>query len=166
MNLDAWSRQVLPIHCVLQEPRLVAAQAFGPEGRTILVITTYGTARRYDADSGELVDEFFRHPGPVCAAFSADARIAVTVTLTAGDYKVWDCLTGKPIGPLVAGTGRAVTCSLSPDGKLLVIHGSKNTLASSRPEKRPCAGTTDGGRRANRAGRVESRQSLYPHRLH
>ncbi len=128
LNLDAWSRQVPPIHCVLQEPRVVAAQAFGPDGRTILVITTYGTARRYDADSGELVDELFRHPGPVCAAFSADARIAVTVTLAAGDYKVWDCLTGKPIGPLVAGAGRAVTCSLSPDGKMLVIHGSKNTL--------------------------------------
>lgn len=128
LNINAWSQQAPLLHCVLPVKEPVAAEAFSPDGRTILLIGTDGVARRFDANSGQQVDEFFRHPGSVCASFSADGKIALTATSVSGDFRIWDCLTGQPIGPVVPGEGPAISCSLSPDGKRAAIQGVRNTI--------------------------------------
>jgi hypothetical protein len=119
LNLDAWGRHIPLLRCVVAVEGPIAAEAFSPDARTILVIGTDGVARRFDAETSRPVDAFFRHPGPVVASFSADGRAAATVRADSGAFRVWDCLTGQPLGPGGVGPAPAFACSLSPDGKRL-----------------------------------------------
>ncbi len=128
LNLDAWSRHLPLLRTALAVKDAVAAETFSPDGRTILLIGTDGLARRFDADSGREVDVYFRHPGPVTAAFRADGKVAVTMERAPGHSRVWDCLTGRPLGPVLRGTGSAISCCLSPDGRLLAIVGGQGVV--------------------------------------
>jgi WD40 repeat protein len=142
LNVDTWSGRLTRLQCIAASDGTVAAEAFSPDGRTILVIGTDGVARRFDAETGLLLDEFFRHPGPAVAAFTADGRVAATVHAVSGEYRMWDCLTGQPLGPAAVGAGRTLSCSLSPDGKRLAILSSPQMLriwdtATNEPVGRP-----------------------------
>jgi WD40 repeat protein len=128
LNLDAWSRHMPLLRTVLAVQATVAAETISPDGRTILLIGTDGVARRFDADTGRALDDYFRHPGPVAAAFSADGKVAVTMETASGQSRLWDCLTGRPLGPLLRGTGMTTSCLLSPDGNRLAVVGPGGTV--------------------------------------
>jgi WD40 repeat protein len=112
--------------------------AFSPDRRTIMTRDAHNSVRLREAVSGKLIGEPLRHEYLVLAgAFSPDRRTAVTVEekktggpLDTTTTRLWDVVTGKPIGPPLA-TGKPIgpplphgdavnAVAFSPDGKTAV----------------------------------------------
>lgn len=129
LNIDAWSRQMPLLHAMVPVEGPVAAEAFSPDGRTVILVGNDGIARRFDADTGQPIAELFQHPGPVVANFTPGGDIVVVMTGASGDYRLWNSVTGQALGPVVAGAGPAIGCSLSPDGTRFTVTDPKHTVS-------------------------------------
>src|SRR5208283_1288867 len=76
-----------------------------------------GTARLWDAATGQAIGEPMRHGGVVISAqFSADGQRVVTAS---DDYtaRVWDAATGKPIGQPMKHDSIVSSAQFSPNGQ-------------------------------------------------
>lgn len=86
-----WDMTLPPAH----HTKEILTVSFSPDGKTILTSSADGTARLWDAESGQQVQQFLGHTGPVRSAyFSPDGKMIVTT----GDdrsIRVWDTENGK-----------------------------------------------------------------------
>jgi serine/threonine protein kinase/WD40 repeat protein len=97
LNLAHWIPQLHPMRAALKHNKQVTAAAFSPDGRTVLTVSKDGTARLWNATTGQLIGEPMRHPGPVWAVcFSPDGKKVVTGG-EKGAY-LWDAGTAQAIG--------------------------------------------------------------------
>jgi WD40 repeat protein/tetratricopeptide (TPR) repeat protein len=92
----------------------VGSIAFSPDGRRIVTAAQDGTARVWDAATGEPIGPALKHDDPVNhAAFSPDGRRIATATGDRtgrhgkGEARVWDVATGRPVGPSLSHGGRS-----------------------------------------------------------
>jgi WD40 repeat protein/ABC-type branched-subunit amino acid transport system substrate-binding protein len=97
----------------------VATVAFSPDGTTIATGGQDGTARMWDAATGQLRLNLSGHTGPVNAvAFSPGANLVPTAS-SDGTVRLWDAITGQP-RLVLGGRGReAERLAFSPDGQWL-----------------------------------------------
>src|SRR5205085_3231367 len=100
---------------------------FSPDGRRILTASHDGTARIWNAATGQPVGHRMRHPeGVIRAEFSPDGRRVATATgdwwlsKSAGTARVWDAATGDPLTPPMRHSGTVRRVSFSPDGRRLL----------------------------------------------
>ena len=79
LNLKEWSRGFHPCETALQHPARVYAGVFSPDGKTVLTGCDDGTARMWDATTGNLRNPLLKHKRNVAAvAFSPDGKQILT----------------------------------------------------------------------------------------
>ena len=105
----------------------VTSVAFSPDGDRVLTGSWDGTARVWDAVTGEPVTGPLEHGGNVVSvAFSPDGDRVLTGSWD-GTARVWDAVTGEPVtGPLEHG-GNVVSVAFSPDGARVLTGSSDET---------------------------------------
>jgi len=114
---------------MLQNPAQARSAALGPDGKTLLTGSTDGTARLWDAVTGQpLTPPLKGHDDRVRdVAFSPDGEIFLTGS-TDKTARLWDALTGQPIGLPLQHQGPVVAVAFSPDGKSFLTTSSDFTV--------------------------------------
>jgi eukaryotic-like serine/threonine-protein kinase len=111
----------------------VSVATFSRDGTRVLSASLDGTARLWDASTGETLRNLsrVRAGGVAWAVFSPDRRTVLTTTLDANlSPQLWSLDTGKPLGdPLPH--GRVLHAAFTPDGKKLMTAGRGPTPGSS-----------------------------------
>ncbi len=106
----------------------VLAAAFSPDGKRLVSGGNDGTARLWEAASGEPLCPPLPHAGAVMAvAFTADGRLALT-GCTDGTARLWSVPDGKPFGQPLRHPESVTSVAASPDGKLVLtgtVHGAR-----------------------------------------
>jgi WD40 repeat protein len=102
----------------------VYAVAFSPDGRRVLTGSEDHTARLWDAATGKLLGEPFRHETPVgLVVFSPDGRSVITGGgdgAAPGPARLWDVATGKLLGEPFGHGNRVGPAAFSPDGRCVL----------------------------------------------
>ncbi|MBI2947504.1 MAG: protein kinase [Verrucomicrobia bacterium] len=97
---------------------------FSPDGRRILTASADGTARVWDAATGQPFTPPMAHSNAVLSAnFSSDGRFIATAS---DDHtaRVWDANSGQPITPPLLHSERVWSAAFSPDvSRLLTASG-------------------------------------------
>jgi len=100
---------------------------FSPDGQRIVTASWDGTAKIWDASTGELLANLEGHTGVVeSAVFSPDGKKIVTAS---DDHtaKIWDASTGKVLVKLEGHTDNVLSAAFSPDGKKIVTSSRDKT---------------------------------------
>jgi WD40 repeat protein len=97
----------------------IETMSFSPDGHRLLIADSDGTARVWNADTGDPVTPPLRHQDAVdFAAFSHDARWVVT-TSRDRTARVWDASTGQPITGGLAMEGPVDSARFIPGDRFL-----------------------------------------------
>lgn len=88
--------------------------AFSPNGRYLATVSMDGTARIWDATTGELIIVALHENAVNALAFSPNGKYFATGTLS-GDAHIWDTTTGEQLGSITH-NGGVLGVSFSPDG--------------------------------------------------
>jgi eukaryotic-like serine/threonine-protein kinase len=127
-NLVAWSRHQTQLTNVLRHSDRVHFVAFSPDGRSALTASLDGTARLWDALTGETRGATMRHGGGILQAdFSPDSRLVVTASLDR-TAQLWEVDGGLPRGAPLRHRGPVRSVAFSPDGRT-VLTGSNDGIA-------------------------------------
>jgi WD40 repeat protein len=114
---------------LLPHSNAVFTALFSPDGKTVLTAGADGTARLWDAATGEAKGASLFHTGPVeQAAFSPDGRTLavgcnrsdVSRNLRVGEVQLWDVAEGRTLGRGLLHPGPLKTLAFSPDGRTLL----------------------------------------------
>ncbi|MBV1694395.1 MAG: TIR domain-containing protein [Hyphomicrobiales bacterium] len=101
----------------------VVGASFSSDGRRVVTASSDGTARVWDAESGQEIALLKAHTSWVRAAsFSPDGKRIVTAS-DDQTARVWDAESGQEIALLKAHEGGALSAGFSPDGRRLVTAG-------------------------------------------
>ena len=105
----------------------VTSAAFSPDGTRIVTASADGTARLWDARTGEPIGKTLRQDGPVRAAtFDATGERVVT----ASDDKtarIWDARTGEPIGRTLHHDGPVLAATFDANGERVITASEDKT---------------------------------------
>src|SRR5262249_34734021 len=127
-NLVAWSGHQTQLTNLLRHTDAVHFVTFSPDGRTAVTASPDGTARLWDARTGEPRGAPLRHEGGVMqAAFSPDSRQVVTASLDR-TARLWEVEGGRPRGAPLRHRGPVRSVAFSPDGRT-VLTGSNDRAA-------------------------------------
>ncbi len=114
---------------ILASQATLWSAAFSPDGNHIVTASEDGTARIWDAATGEPIGAVLKgHKGDVfSAAFSPDGNRIVTASGD-GTARIWDAATGEPIGAPLTGHEKEVnSAAFSRDGKRIVTASMDGT---------------------------------------
>jgi len=99
---------------------------FSPDGKRIVTASLDGTARVWDAHSGQPLTEPLQHDGYVNSAqFSPDGKRIVTASGTVA--RVWDAQSGQPLTEPLRHGGPVHSAQFSLDGKRIVTASLDDT---------------------------------------
>src|SRR6516164_3180417 len=105
---------------------LIFSAQFSPDGKRIVTASKDGTARLWDAASGNPIGEPMQSNEAVCAAeFSPNGKSVVTASVW--DARVWDAATGKPTSERMKHDAAVVSAHFSPDGQRVLTASSDGT---------------------------------------
>jgi WD40 repeat protein len=126
--------------CLEQAPRPVQLWAhkdavthveFSPDGKSVLTASQDGTARVWDAVTGEpRFDQPLAHKGPINhAAFSPDGLRVLTGSADK-TARLWDAVTGRPLAPELVHPYPVLQVGFGPlpRGPLLTVTGTRNAV--------------------------------------
>jgi len=93
--------------------------AYSPDGTKILTTSADGTARLWDARTGQMLVPPMHHQDSVLTGgFSPDGKRIVTGSEDK-TARIWEAATGKPIGARLQMNGAVLTVGFSPDGSIV-----------------------------------------------
>jgi len=105
----------------------VLSATFSPDGARIITASWDGTARLWDAATGQKVAVLRGQAAAVRrASFSPDGACIVTAS-SDGTARLWDTTTGQEIAALRGHIGEVNSVSFSPDGGSIVTASSDGT---------------------------------------
>ena len=105
----------------------VTSAAFSPDGRQVVTASVDGTARVWDAATGQSLAVLTGHTGWVWnAVFSPDGRRIVTASWD-NTARVWDAATGQSLAVLTSHKDRVWSAAFSPDGQSVVTASDDKT---------------------------------------
>ncbi len=121
-NLAEWPRLLHALQFCLPHPGRVLAVAVSPDGRMIVTGGSDGTARLWNAATGQAVGAPLRHSAPVQAvAFRPGSRTLVTAS--GATVQSWDGADGRPLGTPLTAPGTVLALAFSKDGRWLATAG-------------------------------------------
>ena len=116
IKLDTW----LETNALMSHTRGIKSVAFSLDGKKIVIASNDGTAKIWDASTGECLHILEGHTDLVfLAAFSLDGKKIVTASFDK-TAKIWDVLTGECLHTLEGHTCGIGSVGFSPDGKKIV----------------------------------------------
>jgi len=102
--------------------------AFSRDGTRLLTIGFDGTARIWDASTGEEVAAASASEVPLTdASFSPDGSLVATASED-GTARIWDAEDGSPAAVLEGHEGVVTSLAFTPDGSMLVTGGTDGTV--------------------------------------
>ena len=124
----------------------IYSAAYSPDGRWIVTASRDGTARVWDAQSGQEMMELEHTDWLASAVYSPDGRWIVTASRD-GTARVWEAASGQQKMELQGHTGSVLSVAYSPDGRRIVTAGGDRTTrvweAASGQQKMELQGHTD-----------------------
>jgi eukaryotic-like serine/threonine-protein kinase len=109
-----------PVTQPLSHSGPVTSAQFSPDGQRVVTAAWDGTARLWDARTGQPLVEPLRHVGRVNSAqFSPDGKRIVTAAHD-GTARVWDAQTGQPLTEPLKHKDEVRSAQFSSDGKRVV----------------------------------------------
>ena len=147
----------------LPHPNRVRSVRYSRDGARILSAGYDGTARLWDARTGQPLVAPMRHSSAVnVAEFSPDgSRIATA--LGGGGARLWDAATGQPLSEVLRTWSEARSALFTPDGRqLAVMHSDRVTLfdvpppPGAAPAWLPTLAEAVAGRRVDEHGELTS----------
>jgi hypothetical protein len=110
-------RMTLPRH---RHTGAVYSAAYSPNSRQIVTASKDGTARTWDAATGDALLTLSGHSGAVnSAVYSPDGRQIVTAGAD-GTVRIWDAATGNEVRTLSGHSDWISSAAYSPDGRQIV----------------------------------------------
>ena len=104
----------------MQHDSYIFSAQFGPNGRRVVTASKDGTARIWDALTGDAIGEPMQSNEAVYAAeFSPDGRRVVTASADK-TARLWDAATGKAMGEPMKHDDEVASARFSPDGNRVV----------------------------------------------
>jgi hypothetical protein len=120
MNLLAWAQEIRPLGPTFEHDGAETTRELSPDGLSVLTGGADGTARLWDAFTGEVRASLRGHRGAITSvAFSQNGRVAMTV----GEdrtVRLWDTSNGEARGVTAEHPKSIEKALLSPDGKRLL----------------------------------------------
>jgi WD40 repeat protein/tRNA A-37 threonylcarbamoyl transferase component Bud32 len=127
VNLGRWKGEVHPILQQWEHENWVVAVAFDREGRRVLTGSRDGTARLWDAATGEPIGPPLRHEESLeSVAFHPDGKRLLTASWD-GSARLWDAETGRPLAAPMKHGDRLTRAVFSPDGTLVATASRDKT---------------------------------------
>ena len=127
--IEGWGRtDVLEPLRILDHGESILDAALSPDGTLVLTGGADGSAKLWNAGTGELLRTFVCHErGITCTFFSPDGRRVLT-----GGHdrvaKLWEAETGEFIRALEGHDGTITSAAFSPDGALILTGGSDGAV--------------------------------------
>jgi WD40 repeat protein/serine/threonine protein kinase/tetratricopeptide (TPR) repeat protein len=117
----------LPLAEPLKHSGWVSSVQFSPDGKRVVTASFDGTARVWDAQTGQPLTEPLKHTTNVWSAqFSPDGKRVVTASGD-GTARVWDAQTGQLLTEPLKNTTNVCSARFSPDGKRVVTASGDGT---------------------------------------
>jgi WD40 repeat protein len=104
----------------------VSMVTFSPDGKRLLSAAADGSARTWDASTGEPLVVMEHGSAVRNAQFSPDGTRVLTIT-SSDEVSCWDSATGQRLGILQGHLGQVLSASFSPDGTRVVTTGLDGT---------------------------------------
>jgi WD40 repeat protein len=112
---------------VLREQDSVLSAIFSPDGKRIATTSRDGTARIWDAATGQVLQTFAGHADTVISvSFSPDGQRMITAS-SDKTARIWDVVTSKEIAVLRGHENAVRSAAFSPDGRRVVTASLDNT---------------------------------------
>jgi tRNA A-37 threonylcarbamoyl transferase component Bud32/tetratricopeptide (TPR) repeat protein len=137
MNLLAWAQEIRPLGPTFRYDGAETKWELSPDGLTVLTGGADGTARLWDAFTGEVRATLRGHRGGInSVAFSQNGRVAMTVGED-GTVRLWDAKSGEARSVISVGQRASQEVLLSPDAsRLLTIVSDSFILNDSSADRR------------------------------
>jgi hypothetical protein len=117
----------------LQHQDAVTVAAFDPTGERVVTASWDGTARIWDARTGEPLGEPLQHQGTVfAAAFDPKGERVVTASWDT-TARIWDARTGEPLGKPLQHQGAVYVAAFDPTGERVVTADGRTARIWSAP---------------------------------
>jgi len=140
MNLLAWGQELRPLVPPPTHEGATFTTALSPDGLTLLTSGEDGTARLWDAFTGELRATMRGERGKIVKIdFSGDSRTALTVAED-GTARLWDAKNGQGRAVIREPPGTTDIALLSPDGLRFLTICQENPIIyddKGRPRRNP-----------------------------